>query len=707
MTQKAKTYFQNTLLFFLFGAFTLTAYSQTKVIRGKGEPADLYRLNLQARKYVSFNPDSVYLLTAQVLQAADSIRMPYTIVECRVTQGLAKMAEGKWTEAEDFFQNTLYTFRNLGDSLGVAKSLDLLGYSLLNQGLIDQHFECQTQALSLRLQFNEDPNMIARSYSAIGTIYYRMGDSDQAMEHYKKTLEIRKSIPGLKAQYYGFTLRSIGNVLNRAKKYDEALVYYKMALDSFKVSHNNQFILQAYNLLGDCYLEKGDLAEAEEHLNEALKVATQMKSIGSRGYINLSLAKLYQLQSDYHKALQVLESAEKLFRQSNTKPGVRTVYKMMATIYDKLENQPKALQYFKAFTAINDTLTTIESTRKLAELDIQYKIKPKEEQIKLLKEKQQQDLTIRFLLLFALVLAIATAFFVFRANSRRKKAYVALIEEKKKTDQLYQDLQIAQSQLVQSEKMASLGQLTAGIAHEINNPINYINSSAEALQLDLIDIQSFLTAFLQLEKEEEYSPEITRLIEQAQEMDVPFLLTETGELINGVKEGVQRVAEIVKGLKIFTYQSSGEFIQEDLGILLESTLVILKNKINEKEVKVIKKIQSLPKIFCQPGKINQVFANVIDNAIEAMDRGGLLEISASVKKDKVIMQFKDNGRGMDNKTIQRIFDPFFTTKDVGKGTGLGMAISYGIIKEHSGDISIHSSPGNGTKVELTLPIGPV
>ena len=137
------------------------------------------------------HPDSAYLLIAKIRKEAGT-SMPYTIAECNISEGLAKMTEGKWTEAEQLFRKTIPVFRTLGDSLAVAKAMDFLGFSLLNQGFLDKHLELQMQVLNYRLKYNDTPNMIARSYSVMGSIYFRMNDLELAMKQYQKTLEIRK-----------------------------------------------------------------------------------------------------------------------------------------------------------------------------------------------------------------------------------------------------------------------------------------------------------------------------------------------------------------------------------------------------------------------------------------------------------------------------------------------------------------------------------
>jgi two-component system NtrC family sensor kinase len=273
-----------------------------------------------------------------------------------------------------------------------------------------------------------------------------------------------------------------------------------------------------------------------------------------------------------------------------------------------------------------------------------------------------------------------------------------------------EDLKQAQTQLVESEKMASLGQLTAGIAHEINNPINFVTSNINPLKRD---IDMMLDAFTVIEgvgiSDIPVAEKQRKIQEYKDELDFDYLTVEIKHLIKGINEGANRTAEIVKGLKIFSRLDEDDLKKADINEGLESTMVIANNLLNNK-IKVTKQYGDLPKLECYAGKLNQVFLNIISNAVYAIQKrfgekeGGELILITTHNDKNVFIKIQDNGIGMDTQVQKKIFEPFFTTKDVGEGTGLGMSIAYNTIKKHNGQIIVNSVPGEGTEFILEIPI---
>ncbi len=283
-----------------------------------------------------------------------------------------------------------------------------------------------------------------------------------------------------------------------------------------------------------------------------------------------------------------------------------------------------------------------------------------------------------------------------------------LVETNKNLSKTLTDLKEAQTQLVEAEKMASLGQLTAGIAHEINNPINFVSANIEPLKRDvdlLVDaIQTMENVGL---SEIPVSKKQQQIDEYKEEIDFDYLKLEIGQLLNGIHEGASRTAEIVKGLKIFARLDEDDLKKADINEGLASTLLVANNIIG-KNIRVIRNFGQIPVIECFPGKLNQVFLNIISNAIYAIDEkfgkepGGVLEITTACDEKYLLITIADNGTGMSEATKNKIFEPFFTTKNVGVGTGLGMSIVYNTIKKHHGEIYINSAEGEGTTFILKL-----
>jgi signal transduction histidine kinase len=271
------------------------------------------------------------------------------------------------------------------------------------------------------------------------------------------------------------------------------------------------------------------------------------------------------------------------------------------------------------------------------------------------------------------------------------------------------NLKQAQGQLVEAEKMASLGQLTAGIAHEINNPINFVTANIKPLSRDIDMVFGAMDAIEQVGLSDAGKDEKQKQINAYKEdLDFEYLVVEIKHLLKGIKEGANRTAEIVKGLRIFSRLDQDDLIKADVNEGLESTLIIANNLLHD--INVIKEYGNLPKIECYAGKLNQVFLNLISNASHAIRqkfgerKGGELLIKTTCHDENLYITIKDNGIGMDEKTQKKVFEPFFTTKDVGQGTGLGMSIAYNTIKKHHGEFQLNSAAGEGAEFTMILPL---
>ncbi|TAM97433.1 MAG: GHKL domain-containing protein [Chitinophagaceae bacterium] len=268
-------------------------------------------------------------------------------------------------------------------------------------------------------------------------------------------------------------------------------------------------------------------------------------------------------------------------------------------------------------------------------------------------------------------------------------------------------LKESQSQLVDAEKMASLGQLTAGIAHEINNPINFVKSNVKPLQLDIEDMRSLIKKYEEMHHDnfDDKHGEIQAFREQ---IDFDYVMEEINTLLSGIEDGATRTADIVKGLRTFSRLDESDLKEADIREGIDNTLMLLNHTI-PKDLSIIRNYQEIPKIECYPGKLNQVFMNLLTNAIQAMGSsvgGGEKKIIISTERlnENVVIRIADTGPGIPENVRDRIFEPFFTTKDVGEGTGLGLSIVYNIIEKHHGKITVQSEENKGTEFIITLPM---
>lgn len=277
----------------------------------------------------------------------------------------------------------------------------------------------------------------------------------------------------------------------------------------------------------------------------------------------------------------------------------------------------------------------------------------------------------------------------------------------KKLSNTLKQLKDTQAQLIQSEKMSSLGQMIAGIAHEINNPISFVQGNIEPLKEYFQDLLELIKTY-----QAEYPEPSAAIIKKQEEIDFDFLLTDLDKLLASMNLGAERVHEIVQSLRNFSRLDEATVKDVDIHEGIDSTLLILNHRIKH-EVTVVKKYGDLPLVRCFPAQLNQVFTNIIVNALDAMSEADcdrtpackkLKIITRMIEKNQVQIIICDNGPGIPREIRRKIFDPFFTTKPVGKGTGLGLGICFRIIQQHQGKIKVRSKIGKGTEFVITLPI---
>ncbi|MCF0051715.1 phosphate/phosphite/phosphonate ABC transporter substrate-binding protein [Dyadobacter sp. LJ53] len=338
---------------------------------------------------------------------------------------------------------------------------------------------------------------------------------------------------------------------------------------------------------------------------------------------------------------------------------------------------------------------------------IQQQKKVLEQQILQIKTQ-----TVSLYLLGLLVLGIAGIIIVIiKASRSKQRLNEQLTGKNNQLEQTLFDLKVTQDKLVHSEKMASLGLLTAGIAHEINNPVNFIFTGINGLEKN---INALLTVVEELEKLEDipaddaqHQRETVALVKQQKRYAI--VKASLSEFIDGIRLGAKRTADIVSGLRNFARTDQSERTMAHVHDCLNSALILLNFKIKEAKIQVVKDYDaSIPEMACYPGPLNQVFMNLFTNALHAIQartdlEGGQIKIETKQLAQTVKITISDNGIGIVMDIRDKIFDPFFTTKDVGEGTGLGLSITYGIIQKHQGSIEVESNVGTGTTFLIQLP----
>lgn len=283
-------------------------------------------------------------------------------------------------------------------------------------------------------------------------------------------------------------------------------------------------------------------------------------------------------------------------------------------------------------------------------------------------------------------------------------------------EEALKELQRTQAQLIQNEKMSSLGQLVAGVAHEINNPVSFIYSNLEPAEQYIKDLFNLIHLY-----QKNYPQPVPLIKDEIKAIDLDFLMTDLPKLLSLMTTGADRIKEIVLSLRNFARMDETEYKNVNLHEGIDSTLVILEHRLkaqpNRPAISVIKEYGNLPTVECYAGQMNQVFMNILNNAIDALeerDRKNTHKIDEKLffirinteadQNNEVVIRIADSGAGIPEHIKARLFDPFFTTKAVGKGTGMGLSISYQIITEkHGGTLECVSSPEKGTEFVITIP----
>lgn len=293
------------------------------------------------------------------------------------------------------------------------------------------------------------------------------------------------------------------------------------------------------------------------------------------------------------------------------------------------------------------------------------------------------------------------------------RAMESSVERKnKKLSYTLKHLKQSQTQLIQSEKMASLGQMVAGVAHEINTPLGYVKGNVENIKDVLDQIKKFIKSCDQLARimtgehdavnEEELAEMLTSVSSMTNSLQTYSLLEEISDLFDDTLYGIEQISELVMGLKDFSRLDKARVKNININECINSALLISKNTLKHR-IDVIKQFSDLPPVKCSPSQINQVFLNLFTNAAQAIKKQGKLLIKTYCENNQINVVVEDNGEGIDKNHLARIFDPFFTTKEIGQGTGMGLSISYKIIRDHGGIIKVASKPGVGTRFIVRLP----
>jgi len=651
-----------------------------------------------------------------------------------------------YSKAMKLLTQSIAIKKEINDKEGVAKDLN-------NMGVIYSSLEDLSNALKYHLQSHEikmelgNRKMIATSYHNLGGIYRDLGDLNKALEYMHKSLQIDEELENKRG--IAVTLNNIASLYMTQNNVTIAMEYATKSLEMRRKLKDKFGVATSTKLLAKLYSRQGDHSRAIENLEEALvafeeagnkswvsstlsdiatmksemgeheealkyyqracKVFEEINSIASLSGCLVSMATIHFLQNNYTKAEMLANRGLNLARESGYPDKIAYASKLLTQLYNKKGDWKKAFEMQTIHQTMKDSIKSEENLRAL--LKNQYKYKYEKEavadsvayvQSKKVQEAKLDKARIQlWAVIGGLLLLIGFSSLMYHRFRIAKRQKLIIENQKIEIESTLEQLVATQEHLIHTEKMASLGQVTAGIAHEINNPLNYICQSTSALERDLTDLQRIIAKYKEAFIEGKCTAEEVLAFEQ--EVDYEFIQKALTQEINTINEGTKMASTIVKSLWQFLQVDREEMRSEDIHMAIGSILKLLNTRMNG-SIKVVKNYdESIGKINCHIGQLSQVFMNLLVNAIYAMEGEGEINITTNVVENDLMISIKDNGPGMPEGTRSKIFEPFFTTKESGKGTGLGLFISHGIIKNHSGTIEVKSELGKGTEFVIGIP----
>ena len=624
---------------------------------------------VEAQEYLS-NLDSSKLLlsktkndTAKVLLLAD-LGLTYALFQVDTGIGYA--------------QKAISLARQLNYKKGEAAGMSSYGWAFWASGNYDKAAEMALKSLNLYKSL-QDHEMIVPLYNQLAVIYRDAGDYQQALR-------------------YGFLSRNlldsselntyiIGSIYLLTNQIDSASVYlYELQ----KQEGKNKIVPWSYSL-GDVEVKKKHYEQALNYYRLTIPVGNNLDIV----YAYKGIARLYQETGNIDSSIYYTKEILNNWRFSSFPRGVLEAMTILAQDY-KLKNQnDSAIKYLELSIALNDSLFNKEKTRAIQSLTFNEQLQQQE--IEAAKVKYQNQVRM-YAMLASVIVFLLIAFILWRNNRRKQKTNILLQKQKEEIQNTLQELKSTQAQLIQSEKMASLGELTAGIAHEIQNPLNFVNNFSE-VNTELID---------ELEQE----------ADQGNIDEIKTIAKDIKENEQKIIHHGKRADAIVKGMLQHSRISTGQKELTDINALADEYLRLSYHGMRAKDKTFNATIKTdfdtaIGKINVVPQDIGRVLLNLFNNAFYAVmplnplkgeHYGPTVTVSTKKVDGKILISVKDNGVGIPQKVVDKIFQPFFTTKPTGQGTGLGLSLSYDIVKAHGGEIKVEASKGEGAEFTIQLPV---
>ena len=655
------------LLFVLLSAPCFAQSSQSvqelklSLIAAKDDTSKISMLSALTFIYAFVQPDTGVLYGQQAIALAKKTNNKKGEASAMLSYGWALWSFGDYDKAADFSLKSLKLFQDRQDNEMIVAANNLL--AVIFRDVKDFRIALGYSNTAKKLTENS-PDMYNKStvvpaspgatFAIRSSIFLLSGQIDSAGYYMKKFF------PGDPQNYGAFPIALMGRIAMAEKDYSKALYYFKASIPT---ALNRIDILDTYAAMADLYLETG------------------------------------KTDSSIYYCKEVLNKWSNTFYRRAIKDAVNT----LASCYKKKNISDSAIKYLEMSVAMSESLYSQDKIRSIQNLNFNAQLQKQEEDAAKAEFQNRMRL---YMLLGLLGVFLLIGIMLFRNNNQRKKAHALLQVQKNKVEVTLSELKSTQQQLIQSEKMASLGELTAGIAHEIQNPLNFVNNFSE-VNAELID-------------------ELTNELNTDNKEEAISIAKDIKENEQKINHHGKRADAIVKGMLQHSRSSSGVTEPTDINALCDEYLRLSYHGLRAKDKEFNADLktdfdESIGKINIVPQDIGRVLLNLFNNGFYAVNEkkkhqpeGYEPTVSVSTKRinslsfgegrGEVIIKVKDNGNGIPQSIVDKIFQPFFTTKPTGQGTGLGLSLSYDIVKAHGGEIKVETTEGEGSEFIIYLPI---
>ena len=650
---------------------------------------------------------------SQDQRVADSLRIIYNEGMLNDTDRLELLRQLSFNEVKDLNLSLKYAEELINMSIKTENN-KFLHSGYFQKGNKKRLFGDLEEALDAYMKSAETARLEnnaggeGNAYGAIADIYSISNNHPNARLYYNKAIAIlRESNDSVALASF---ILNAGEEFMNSQIYDTAYMYFKESGIIFEKL--NYLIGKAYSIgnIGMVYANTGESNLAEKNIKEAIQILEDLEDYYPICVYLISMADIYIGKGDERAAINYAIKSLTLAQQYGLKEQIRDASLKLSELYERSGNPAESYKYYKNYIIYRDSINNIKTVQSMANLRTDFEVSQKQIEVDLLNQQKQNQLWLLITIAGILFTTFVLLYMFYRNIKNKQKANALLQEQKKKVETTLTHLKATQAQLIQSEKMASLGELTAGIAHEIQNPLNFVNNFSEVNQ--------------------ELLEEMNEEIEKGNLVEVKLLVKDVIDNEQKINHHGKRADAIVKGMLQHSRSSNGIKQLTDINALADEYLRLAYHGLRAKDKSFNADFipiaigtefdENLPKINVIPQDMGRVLLNLINNAFYAVDKRAkennedykpLVVVKTHLESSPlggsggqgVKISVKDNGPGIPSHIIDKIFQPFFTTKPTGQGTGLGLSLAYDIVKAHGGELKVETKEGEGSVFSVILP----